>query len=214
MSFTPSNFPRDWYWVASDGRVFASARCAIVTAADADFLAFKADGFSPSAWPADDTEEQTTASLQAVLAPFGLAADLAVLKTTLSAAIDAEAEQQRLRYITAGSGQAMVYLQKQTQAAIALNAQPATAAATADANAAAYPLLAAEIGITVDPTTNAPATDVLGVARQVNATVQQWMPIAAAIERARMATKAAIGAATTAEAAQAARDAVQWPAPA
>ena len=139
---------------------------------------------------------------------------LASVQAALCADIDAEAEEQRLRYITAGSGQAMVYLQKQTQAAIALNAQAATAAATADANAAAYPLLAAEVGITVDPTTNAAATDVLGVARQVNATVQQWMPIAAAIERARMATKAAIMAATTAAAAQAARDAVQWPAPA
>ena len=107
----------------------------------------------------------------------------------------------------------MVYLQKQTQAAGALNGLAATPPLTAAQGVAAFVLLAAEVGITVDPSTKAPAVDVFGVARSVAATVAVWLPLAAAIERARLSTKAAITAATTAEAAQAAHDAVAWPAP-
>lgn len=70
-------FAPDWYWVASDGRTYGSARQALVLEeADEAFLAWRADGTEPQRWPADDAGKQTTASLQAVLAPYGLFADL------------------------------------------------------------------------------------------------------------------------------------------
>lgn len=139
---------------------------------------------------------------------------LTLLQANYCADIDAQAEKQRLIYITPGAGQAMVYLQKQTQATAALAAVAAKPPMTAADGAAAFSLLAAEVGITDDPSTGKPAADVFGVARNVQALSAAWLPIAAAIEAARLKTKAAISAATTADAAQAARNAVAWPAPA
>ena len=72
-----SSFPLDWYWLADDGRVYASARQAVVDKTDAGFVAREAeDGFTVTRWPVDAAGAQTTASLQAVLAPYGLNVDL------------------------------------------------------------------------------------------------------------------------------------------
>lgn len=68
--------PNDWYWQADDGRLFASARGAVVTSADADFQAFLASGGSPSFWPKDANGNQTDISLQDALTPYGLFASL------------------------------------------------------------------------------------------------------------------------------------------
>ena len=68
--------PQDWYWLADDGRVFTSARQAVVTADDPAYVAFKA-GANPTAWPRDEAGAQTAAALQDVLTPYGLWADLA-----------------------------------------------------------------------------------------------------------------------------------------
>ena len=139
----------------------------------------------------------------------------ATLQTSLSADIDAQAEAQRLKYITPGEAQMATYLLKRGQALQALAAQAAntTANLTSDSLAAAYPYLANEIGITVDPTSKAPATDIYGVARAVQAIAAVWQTLDLAIEKARLATKAAIAAATTVSAAQTAHDTVAWPAP-
>ena len=67
--------PYDWYWLADDGRIFASLRQVIVDATDADYIAW-AKGNATSPWPRDLEDNQTNAALQEVLAPYGLFADL------------------------------------------------------------------------------------------------------------------------------------------
>ncbi|MFG1417005.1 hypothetical protein V5F38_04205 [Xanthobacter sp. V0B-10] len=122
--------------------------------------------------------------------------DLSALKATLCTQIDAAAEAERARYITPGAGQAMTY---QTKAAEAL-----ALAADHAPDPSAYPLLSAEIGIT--------ASDLAGVGAVVRAAYAAWQVIGAGIERARLAGKAAVQAASDEAEARAAA-AVEWPAP-
>ncbi|NEW96654.1 hypothetical protein [Rhodopseudomonas sp. BR0G17] len=121
---------------------------------------------------------------------------LAIVKEALKAEIDAEAETVRLRYITAGAGQAMVYQQK--------GAEADRLAADTSPDPAHYPILAASIGI--DGATLA------DVAALVNATRAAWSAAAATIEAMRLGTKQAIDAAVSDTDARAARAAVAWPA--
>ncbi len=123
--------------------------------------------------------------------------DLDTLKVRLAASIDAAAENERLKYITSGAGQAMTYQRKAEEARACLVAT--------DPQPADYPMLAAEIGIT--------AATLTGVAEVVNAAYQAWLAIGAQIEAARLGAKAAIDAATTADEARAAAEAVVWPNP-
>lgn len=69
--------PYDWYWLADDGRVFASARQTIVGTGDAQYMAWTGAGNTPTPWPRDAAGDQTTAALQAVLTPYNLFVDLA-----------------------------------------------------------------------------------------------------------------------------------------
>lgn len=117
------------------------------------------------------------------------------IKASLKASIDTAAEIERRKYITAGSGQAMTYMQKADEAARYL--------AAVEPIAVDYPLLSAEIGIT--------APTIREVAVTVNAAYTQWQQIGAAIEAARLGTKVAIEAAMTAEEAREAADAIAWP---
>jgi len=119
--------------------------------------------------------------------------DLGKLKTALKASIDAEAEHQRLRYITPGAGQAMTYARKVEQAKAAL--------AATDPQPEHYPMLAASIGID--------GADIAAVATTVIAMDAAWEQIGAAIEMARLAGKRAIDLAESAEAARAV--VVVWP---
>lgn len=123
--------------------------------------------------------------------------DLGELKTGLKVQIDADAETERLKYITPGAGQAMAYLQKAMEATAYL--------AATDPDPADYPLLAAEVGITGDT--------IADVAAVVDAHYQAWRVIGAAIEQARLGGKAAVDATETVEDAQAAYEAVAWPNP-
>jgi len=66
--------PKNWYWLADDGRIFASSRQQTVPADDPAYLAWRASNL-PSLWPRDDAGEQTTASLEEVLAPYGIFVD-------------------------------------------------------------------------------------------------------------------------------------------
>lgn len=66
---------RNWYWLADDGRVFASGRQAIIDSEDAHFQAARSQG-KITRWPEDDAGAQTNASLQLVLSPYALWVDL------------------------------------------------------------------------------------------------------------------------------------------
>jgi hypothetical protein len=56
--------PLDWYWLASDGRLFASARQAIIAVSDDAYKAWLAAGNNPTPWPKDETATQTGVALQ------------------------------------------------------------------------------------------------------------------------------------------------------
>ena len=64
--------PLDWYWLASDGRIYASARNALVYHYDSGFLAFTARNGGCPPWPTDINGKQTTAALQAVMSQYGI----------------------------------------------------------------------------------------------------------------------------------------------
>ena len=126
--------------------------------------------------------------------PGATTAPLELVKARLKIMIDASAEVNRLKYITPGAGQAMTYQQKVDEVcALALDSEP---------DAVNYPLLSAEVGIT--------APSLQEVAAVVLAAYQLWQQIGAAIEGTRLGAKAAIDAAETVEAAEAAAD-VTWP---
>ncbi|MEZ2410568.1 hypothetical protein AB6806_27605 [Bosea sp. RCC_152_1] len=129
-------------------------------------------------------------------APVVAPVDLQAVKSSLKAQIDAQAEVQRLRYITPGSGQAMTYARKVEQAK--------AAQADADPQPGDFPLLAASLGID--------GGDVEAVAATVLAMDAAWAQIGAAIEAVRLNAKRAIDEAETAEAAQEVEPA--WPDPA
>ena len=144
----------------------------------------------------------TLAQLQAsAAAPADI---LQGVKDFLEDKVDADAEALREYVLTPGSGQAMEYQEVQAQAFAAL-ATPATT------TAAAYPMLAATVGLDIDPTTNAPAIDVLGVARCVIAAFNSWSTLGAAIRGVRLKGKAAIEATKDIPSAAAAYDAIVWP---
>jgi hypothetical protein len=65
--------PYDWYWLADDGRVFASARQVIVDGSDPDYVAW---GNVATIWPRDEAGNQTNAALQDVIASFNMFVDL------------------------------------------------------------------------------------------------------------------------------------------
>ncbi|ACA18488.1 hypothetical protein M446_4131 [Methylobacterium sp. 4-46] len=127
------------------------------------------------------------------------------VRAKLAALVDAKAEALRLALVTPGAGQAMEYQETlaQARAALAMSGTPVPGD---------YPLLAATVGLDVDPQTGAPASDVKGVARAVVAAAAAWIAAAAAIRGARLTAKAAIAAAATPEAAVAAFEAASWPA--
>ena len=78
----------DWYWLADDGRVFASARQISIDEGDADYVAW-IEVNTPTIWPRDDAGNQTDAALQDVLKPYGIFVnDTYAARDELSKAID------------------------------------------------------------------------------------------------------------------------------
>jgi len=123
---------------------------------------------------------------------------IATVKSALKVAIDAEAETERLKYITPGNGQSMTYQQKVTEAqAFKAETNP---------KAADYPILSSEVGITAE--TLAEVADI------VLAAFSRWKQIGAAIESIRLGAKRDIDAAEDETAARAVVDAIVWPQPA
>lgn len=110
--------------------------------------------------------------------------------------IDVAAEFARLRFITLGAGQAMVYQAKGEEARAAL-ADPTPLPET-------YPLLAASLGIDGET--------IAEVAEAILAIETQWRAVAAQIERTRLVAKRDVGAAADVDAVAAIVAALTWPA--
>lgn len=66
--------PAAWIWRDDHGVIYSSGDNALVSSSDAVYLAWTADGSIPTVWPHDDSGNQTAASLNAVLAAYGLPA--------------------------------------------------------------------------------------------------------------------------------------------
>lgn len=122
------------------------------------------------------------------------AKDPAAYKDSFKRDVDTAAENERLKYITPGSGQAAVYLRKEAESSSCL----ATYSAGSPPPLGEYPLLDASVGIEVkDPVTGAVCVDTYEVAQVVAAIAQIWTMVAAQIEAKRLGAKRAIDAATT-----------------
>lgn len=168
LSFDPFH----WYWLAEDGRVYSSASQSLVDDDDAGYSEWSVENHA-TPWPRDAEGNQTDAALQDVLSEYGLSVGVDGLRETILYEIDAEAERQRRRYITPGSGQAMTYARKVEEAH--------RVKADADPEAADYPMLAASLGIDGDT--------VEEVADLVLAMDAAWLKIGADIEKARLVAK-------------------------
>lgn len=129
---------------------------------------------------------------------------LAALKSKLKTRVDDDAETVRLRYITAGVGQSMTYLEKHNQA-IAVEALGETAAnaLSEQDRAAQFPTLAASVGIE--------APTLWACAQLVILKYEAWAALSHVIERTRLLGKKSISDASDAAAAQAAYEAIAWP---
>ncbi|OEI84649.1 hypothetical protein BA060_02545 [Brucella sp. B13-0095] len=152
----------------------------------------------PTPWPRDLKDEQTEAALAEVLSAHGLtlfAETLSDVKQALKKSVDTAAENERLKYITPGEGQAMTYQQKVDEAR--------AFKAASDPKAADYPILSSEVGITAETLSE--------VADIVLAAFAQWQQIGAAIEAIRLGAKRDIDAAEDEATARAIVDAIVWP---
>lgn len=130
------------------------------------------------------------------------APDLAALRAQALERIDAEAERERLRYLTPGAGQALEY-QATAEEALALQAEGAPEPDPQD-----YPMLAAEQAALAAVGTAATLEDVAG---QVLAERAAWSAIGAAIKSVRRGAKLQAEAAESAEAIEAIFP-LAWPA--
>jgi hypothetical protein len=123
---------------------------------------------------------------------------LAAIKAALKARVDAAAEQQRLRYVTAGAGQAMVYLAKEAELIKWIAASRPQSPDRDD-----YPWAKDRAAAT-----GASVAQVLGEWEQ---RVALWQTVGRAIEIAREGAKAAIDAAANEADAAAVLESISWP---
>lgn len=119
--------------------------------------------------------------------------DLDEVKTSIKAKIDLDAEAARLKYITAGSGQALEYREVAEE----------TARYAATGGAGEYPMLQASVSVGEAPS-------LAEAAALIAAREQGWAMIGAEIRRLRLTAKMAVTAAATVEQAAAAAEVV-WP---
>ena len=196
-----SNYdPRDWYWLASDGRLYGSARQDFVEDPNADeaYATWKSAGNQPSAWPKDDSGAQSDQALADLLAAYGLEMDppdLDEVKAECTAEINRQAEEQRILYATPGDLMVMTYVEKVAQARAAIG--------DPDATPEKYPMLAASIGIDGET--------VVEVAETVLDANLTWMSVNASIEAERKMSNAEIAAAPDEATARAVTP--DWPTP-
>lgn len=199
----------NWYWLASDGRIYSSSQQAIFAEKDKEFVAWKAAGNLPTPWPKDVDGKETDAALAAVLAASGLRLfppTLEEVKQNLQQKVDEAAEKERQKYITGGSGQSMTYTEKFNQAvdfSKKWQAHKKNPGQEPEPNEYDYLLLNAGLGID--------GSTLIEVAETVTYSYAVWQQIGAAIEGVRLKEKMAIAEAKTAEDAQAIFAAIKWP---
>lgn len=124
---------------------------------------------------------------------------LAEARAVAKAEIDRQAEVAREAYITAGSGQAMVYLEKQREAR-----------AYMDDMQGDYPLLAAMVDIDINPASGFPVATIGEGAQVVLALAAAWKTAAIGIEKRRLRAKRAVDGAESVEDVEAAMTAEGW----
>lgn len=141
-------------------------------------------------WP-----DELNTKMEEALSVDMSAISLTQLKIHLKAKIDADAENERLKYITPGDGQAMTYQQKVDEAR--------AFKAAASPLAGDYPVLSSEIGIT-GPT-------LADVAETVLIAFNRWQRVGAAIESVRLGAKRDVDVAENEITARAVLDVLVWP---
>lgn len=154
-----------------------------------------ADETDKATWRIDYAQDATPeqrAAADAVIAAFE-PSDLATVKAEAKAQIDLDAEHARLRYITAGAGQALEY-QEAAEEAVRY---------AATGGAGAYPMLQASVDAGEAP-------DLAAAAALITGRENAWATIGANIRRLRLTAKRGIEAATTVDEAAAAAT-VTWP---
>lgn len=64
--------PLNWFWTASDGRVYSSAKNNLIIPWDFAYVSFlnAQGGITP--WPVDTLGKQTTAAMQVIMTPLGI----------------------------------------------------------------------------------------------------------------------------------------------
>lgn len=145
-------------------------------------------------------EAPTRAAIDSMVRATPPAPTLDELKGRLRELVDEAAERERLRYITAGAGQALVYEAKRTEVARwRARGEPAEPAPVD------FPWAA-------DRATRRDAA-LVDVLAEWSAQADAWAAIGIAIEHVREAAKEAIAGAADAAAARAIADAIEWPAP-
>ena len=70
MPTIPLVNPLNWYWKAKDGRIYSSAKNALVYSYDSAYLAFVATNGGTTPWPTDTNGVQSTAAMQAIMTPY------------------------------------------------------------------------------------------------------------------------------------------------
>ncbi|WP_320202477.1 hypothetical protein [Agrobacterium rosae] len=174
---------------------FAGKATALLDAVDQDAIA--AQLRKPEEAFVDEEAEwpEVPSGLQQLIATWSPSTeiDLDALKVQAVTKVDRSAEQYRLNFITAGSGQTMAYQQKLEEARKVV--------ADPDIADAEVPHIVAEAGVD--------GVSKMDKAQQIVATFDAWQIISAGIEAKRMTAKRDIAAAETADEVKAAA-AVQW----
>jgi hypothetical protein len=145
--------------------------------------------------------DQQKAAALAVVEAFD---QLAVFKAELKLRVDEDAERNRMRYITPGTGMAMTYAEKRDQAHAVHSMGQAAANALSEAERIAqFPTLSASVGLE--------APTLWDCALLVIATSEVWADLSHFIERTRLLGKKSISDASDAATARAAYEAIAWP---
>lgn len=201
----------NWFWQKENGQIYSSSKKSLIDKNNSDFMAWQKLGNSPTPWPRDENGSETDEALSEVLERYGLKLfppTIEEVKVEITKKIDVRAEAERLKYITGGVGQAMIYQEKVAQAieySKAYADYKANPKANAKPNDNAYPLLSAGIG--TDGAT------LLEVAETILHSYAIWRELSAAIEAIRLKAKSEIANAATVDEAQRIADAIEWPKP-
>lgn len=163
----------------TDAEIMAAGWWPVVGAADADFE-------TETGYAVIEGQQQ--------VAPMIEVRPIETVRAFALRAIDAAAEAQRAKYITAGSGQAMTYMSKLEEARLQVDGAPGP-----------FPILAACVG--------SDGATVAEVANTVIATAEAWTAIAAQIEGARLGAKREVQQAAAVADVKAVLAAIAWPSP-